>query len=261
MKKNKMMRLASALLVAVLLTTSVISGTYAKYVTKADGSDTARVAKWGVEVKVGGSNLFSEEYEDGNKTVVSVNSDHVVAPGTKNDKGVTFSIKGEPEVAVKVDVKVTGTTGDKIKEVFLKAGTYADMTTGNDENDTFVFAEDYYPVVFTLTNGAGDELAKGKLSEIETYLEGLSGEYDPNENLSTVLGTNVDGDYKLTWAWDFPTTENIERDQKDTLLGNLAVTPDLQAKFVDTRFYPLAVNETYCNNIDFKVAITVTQID
>ena len=43
MKKNKMMRAASALMVATLLTTSVISGTFAKYVTSVNSSDWARI--------------------------------------------------------------------------------------------------------------------------------------------------------------------------------------------------------------------------
>ncbi|MDE6767712.1 MAG: hypothetical protein K2J35_05915, partial [Eubacterium sp.] len=61
MKKNKMMRIASALLVLCLLTTCVISGTFAKYVTSNDGSDSARVAKFGVSVTVSGS-TFAKEY-------------------------------------------------------------------------------------------------------------------------------------------------------------------------------------------------------
>ena len=63
MRKNKMMRAASALLVAVLLTTSTISGTFAKYVTQDSAKDVARVAKWGVELQVEG-NLFGETYVD-----------------------------------------------------------------------------------------------------------------------------------------------------------------------------------------------------
>ena len=55
MKKNKMMRLASAMMVLTLMSTSVISGTFAKYVTKGEATDKARVAKWGVEVIVEGS--------------------------------------------------------------------------------------------------------------------------------------------------------------------------------------------------------------
>ncbi len=50
MKKNKMMRLASVLLIAVMISTSAISGTYAKYVTSGYAEDNARVAKFGVAV-------------------------------------------------------------------------------------------------------------------------------------------------------------------------------------------------------------------
>ena len=74
MKKNRMMRLASILLICVLLTTSVISGTFAKYVTADTGSDNARVAKWGVELIVTGDNLFSNSYNgvDDNANKVTV---------------------------------------------------------------------------------------------------------------------------------------------------------------------------------------------
>ena len=44
MKTNKMMRIASVLLVAVLLTTCVISGTFAKYTTTVSATSTANVA-------------------------------------------------------------------------------------------------------------------------------------------------------------------------------------------------------------------------
>jgi len=46
MKKNKMMRIASVLLVAVLLSTCAISGTYAKYAANITASDSALVAKF-----------------------------------------------------------------------------------------------------------------------------------------------------------------------------------------------------------------------
>ena len=62
MKKNKMMRIASVLLVAVLISTCAISGTFAKYVTRAEGTDTARVAKWGILLTVEGS-AFADKYE------------------------------------------------------------------------------------------------------------------------------------------------------------------------------------------------------
>ena len=138
MRKNKMMRAASALLVAVLLTTSTISGTFAKYVTQDSASDTARVAKWGVELQVEG-NLFGENYvnaiaPDGataaelavesnyNLLAEAPNPDDVVAPGTENDEVFTFSINGKPEVSGQIVVEKL-----EIQNIFLKAGTYGVM--------------------------------------------------------------------------------------------------------------------------------------
>ena len=46
MKKNKRMRTASGLMIAALLTTSMISGTFAKYTTADAAQDSARAAKW-----------------------------------------------------------------------------------------------------------------------------------------------------------------------------------------------------------------------
>ena len=60
MKKNTMMRIASVLMVAVLLSTCAISSTFAKYVSSDSATDTARIAKWGVEVTATG-NAFNVE--------------------------------------------------------------------------------------------------------------------------------------------------------------------------------------------------------
>ena len=63
MKKNKMMRIASVLLVAVILTTCAISGTFAKYVSSADSSDSARVAYWGFNpATMNITDLFANAY-------------------------------------------------------------------------------------------------------------------------------------------------------------------------------------------------------
>lgn len=190
MKKNVMMRLACFLLVAVLISTSAISGTYAKYTTQDAGKDEARVAKWGVELQVIG-NLYGDTYMDNivkdaddtgtNIRVQSVDkAADVVAPGTKNTEGFTFSLKGKPEVDGIVKSTMT------IQNIFLKAGTYGimipvDAGLVNEDNfdefegglyvksgssfalantysgteyytleDYAVVAADYYPVVYAL---------------------------------------------------------------------------------------------------------------
>lgn len=54
MRKSKSMRMASGLLVVTMLSTCMISGTFARYTTQDNASDTARVAKWGVTAVVSG---------------------------------------------------------------------------------------------------------------------------------------------------------------------------------------------------------------
>lgn len=139
MKKNKMCRMASALLILVLLTTSIVGSTFAKYTTTGSVSDTARVAKWGVAVTTSGS-LYSNAYAANAKTdgtadlptawtanpasdaitVAAVaETDDIVAPGTKSfGDGLNFGITGKPEVAVTV------TTTIKTEDIYLEDGTY-----------------------------------------------------------------------------------------------------------------------------------------
>ena len=260
MKKIKTMRAAGALLVATLLSTSAVSGTYAKYVSGDSATDTARVAKFGVVVAASGS-LFSEQYIDapetsGNLTVISsTTGDNVVAPCTNSGDGLTFSITGTPEVAVKLAVEFTNATGNEISEedeIFLAAKNgLPDMTTG-DTTDTFDNADDYYPVVFTLTKGT-DQVATGTLSDIADYLNGTSMNADfiaPNTNLSTAYGT-----YSLTWEWDFDDSDAGTYDKQDTLLGDLAagttLTPDVT----------LTNGTDYNLDCGIQIKISVVQVD
>lgn len=193
MKKNKVIRLATVLLVLTLLTTSVVSGTFAKYTTEDKASDMARVAKWGVELQAVG-NLFSDSYyntavlqNDANLSVQSYNqTDDVVAPGTSNTEGFTFKLNGTPEVKtetkflisaqnifladnqygmmIPVDSDVVNETNfrELYNDLFTKSGTtytrcsadgWSSSATYYTLEDWVNVAADYYPVVYTL---AGD---------------------------------------------------------------------------------------------------------
>ena len=115
MKKNVMMRVASALLVAVLMTTCAISGTFAKYTTTNSGSDDARVARWGFT-----ENTITVDMFDGSYTnVQSSNTDNVLAPGTSKTATISFLPQGgTPEVAytftVTITVTATGANGQAL---------------------------------------------------------------------------------------------------------------------------------------------------
>ena len=167
MKKTKVMRLLSLLLVMTLISTCAISGTFAKYVTRASGEDQARVAKWGVVVSVNGS-TFGTQYKthddtyEGEYSVIAINEDQVVAPGTSSkdlDASLVATVKGTPEVAARYSIE-----GTAVKDVVLPKGTYTDYTNYyfNDEEHengytgTFTLPADYAPIKWNLTITKGD---------------------------------------------------------------------------------------------------------
>lgn len=211
MKKNKMMRFAALLLVAVILTTCAISGTFAKYVTSDYGSDSARVARWGVTITANGD-TFADAYAKesaGNKKVAYATADatvkagtegtKVVAPGTKGDM-VSMTLDGTPEVAVKVTYKAT-----QFK-----------LTNWVVDNN------DYCPLVFKVGENSfkiGDS-GINSVTELETAvknaIESYSKEYYPGTALSGVTAESLN----VSWEWPFSTSD--ENDIKDTALGNAA---------------------------------------
>ena len=234
MKKNKMMRLASALLVAVLLTTCTISGTYAKYVTTNNASDTAQVAKWGVKIEPNGS-MFAKEYVagednrfeyDGEKSVVGRSGLSVdgntdsnrVAPGT-NGTLAQVDLTGRPEVAFNV--------------------TYvADLTLTNWS----VKGNDYCPMVFVVDGKSyGMYLPEGEknvicnsVSELEEKVEAAIADYsenfDPNTNLEEI------DDLEVSWYWlyETPNSEGGNYDVEDTALGDAEIPATVTLEITTT---------------------------
>lgn len=111
MKKNVMMRLSALLLVAVLLTTCVISGTFAKYTSTVSGNDTAKVAKWAWEYN-GGSlqasspltfDLFNTINDTAGGAEESDVADNLIAPGTQGSFMFTFNNQSEVNATVSVN--------------------------------------------------------------------------------------------------------------------------------------------------------------
>ena len=114
MKKNTMMRVASALLVAVLMTTCAISGTFAKYTSTATTNDSARVARWGWGDTKISIDLFKGEYDG---TVQSSDGKDVIAPGTSSTSSITWTPAATfaPEVDYELSFAVVATIPAEIE--------------------------------------------------------------------------------------------------------------------------------------------------
>ena len=251
MKKNKMLRIASVLLVAVLLSTCAISGTFAKYVTTDTSSDSARVAKWGVEITLADDmGAFATTYttdESGDGAYTGANSvassaspaDDVVAPGTKGS--MSFTIQGKPEVAARLTITAEGTP------IKLDAGTYTLEAGKFGANEVSVTTTaTYEPIKFYLgTENINENTTYSyTLSELNAALEALSKNYNPNDD--TLAET-----YYIGWKWDI---------QNAFTNATFTTTPYENASVVDFL-------DTYLGDVDniqtttFQFTIRLEQID
>lgn len=199
MKKNKTMRLAACLLVMVLLTTSMISGTFAKYVTEGSGTDTARVAKFGVSVTANGETFANTYTEEGAAYATVESKDKVVAPGTDGEM-VSVKLSGQPEVTVKVSYEGSFDISDN----WMVDGVF------------------YCPLVITVNNtpidGATFSSAEAFEAAVNKAITDYSAEFGPGTDLSAedVAGAAL----AISWKWPF--SVSTANDAKDTWLGNQA---------------------------------------
>ena len=199
MKKNRMMRLAAFLLVCVLLTTSVISGTYAKYVSTTTDSDSARVAKWGFgTASIAFEDLFAASY-----TNVAAGTDDmaIIAPGTAGEVTFAFEATGSaPEVAYKITVDTNGSS-----------------IYGSIENNP--------NIVWQL-----DENGFDTWDEMLADIAGLSQETVAANALPENFGEGES--HTIYWKWIFDEkaankeADTVNKDEMDTEMGNGAVTTE-----------------------------------
>lgn len=220
-KKNVLMRSAGLLLVLVLVTSCFVGSTFAKYTVGGTGSDTARVAKFGVNVTANGT-MFAREYaaddrSAGTITKSVISTDKVVAPGTKGNMA-SMTLTGTPEVAVRVSYAVNK---------FELKGWTTDGTT------------EYCPLVFTVGTAsykigdAGITSVSDLQDKVKAAITAYSKDYEANTDLSGVGADSL----KVSWAWAFEGD-----DAKDTALGSRAA-------------------EDKAATVELEITTTVTQID
>ena len=184
MKKNKMMRIASVLLVAVLLSTCAISGTFAKYTSTVTGSDSVTVAKWSIEVndtEIAVNNpsvtfdLFATnaQYdEEGNDVAVER-----IAPGTKGS--FNFKVENTSEVSVKYTIKFTATFPEGIDSTRFKFYSDAAMTQELTATDG----------KYTAANAVEVEVGDTTAKVVNVYWQWTFGE-DENDTALGILAQN-----------------------------------------------------------------------
>ncbi len=247
-KKNVMMRVASGLGVAVLLTTCAISGTFAKYTSSVSGTDQARVAKWGFEApaSIEINDLFS--YSDSGVLNTDGTVTGLIAPGTTNSETFGFSYDttsnsvAKPEVAYTFTVAATGECGNTIK---------------NNSNIKWYLDNALAPAYTGTGTDADPQYKAGSWDALIQAINALDGEagengktYAANTLPTAFYGTTINGaaTHSVKWEWvyetadDTTTTENEQsaQDTTDTGMGNaddlaeVKLTITITATQVDT---------------------------
>ena len=266
MKKNKMMRIASILMVVTLLSTCAISGTFAKYVTKVSGEDQARVAKWGILLELTAGDVFDKTYpahdEDTDLELTVEADEKVVAPGTSS-KDVDGSIKGKatgkPEVATRYALSVA-----EFEDIILPAGTYTDYTEAVKGADgkyaytkTFTLEKDYTPVKWDLlingkslakyiveNSGQAEALARYGLTEAGVSLT------DAKAIAAKVADLGVESVVAEMIAQKIPGATNFMIDME-----NLSISIDVPANTEVTYEFELVWNWAFVNGAEISTGI------
>ena len=275
---KKKITVLGALLMAVVVTGYSVAGTYAKYVSKVDLTDEARVARWNLTAadtctadsngnwsckKATALKLFDESYtekgtEGGIVYVKSLDGDKVVAPGTTGQYQVNLS--GEMEVRHKFDIKFglkadaeKGLSADPIAVSYEKDATTGELRIGSYEQ----YANKYNPIKFTVSFFEGNtnyvNVSDNDLAVLQTKINAaLAGkEFEPAKRLGYSL--------RITWEWK-PTNEvtGLSSDEVDALDTYMAKN---LTKWVN--YGPAAedVDLSGINgNTQFDLEITATQV-
>ncbi len=255
-------KFVAILAVLCMITSAFVGSTLAKYTTSTEGSDKARVAKFGVVLTAASNSNFSTEYEDTTNglTVKSSTTDSVVAPGTADANGITFTIDGTPEVATKLTIEMSNN-----EEVFLAAGTYTDYTKRAEDGSykTFTLDDNYYPVKFTLKQTEGYYNNNGTIETVTNPVTIVDGKTLADVKSAVEAASmpkidanaKLDATYVLTWEWAFDNNQ----DAADTYLGNLAAD-----KLGNTTTFGYSASDEgtkYNLDINYDIKFVVEQID
>jgi len=218
MKKIVTMRFAGILLITAVLTTGVIGGTFAKYVSKAQGTATATVANWTVEVNdtniTDGSEFTVDFVENWASDKAGTVEEGMLAPGTSGH----FTVAVENTSGVDIDYTTTATIEND----------------GAGENKKI-------PMQLSVVKWSG-----ASAPDAGTYTMSSYSSDDANEDeIEKIAGKNVESStgvdkYEVYWKWKSDNDDN----SVDTEIGTLETPATYTVNFAITANQAKQASET-----------------
>lgn len=120
-KKRNTLRIAFLLLVLCMISTVMLSGTFAKYTDTYAGQDTALVARWQFEAKEGETllgdankqlDLFGHLYNTNMNQ--KADDDYIIAPGVSDEFTIAMSFLSDVDAMVTVDFDLDDSVKDSV---------------------------------------------------------------------------------------------------------------------------------------------------
>jgi hypothetical protein len=223
-EKNKnTFRIGALLLVACLISSVMLSGTFAKYTSEYAGQDTALVARWDLTMTNGETefsvapnvatlDLFSHSYDE--NILSTAGTQKIIAPGVSGDFVLSLTNNSDVAAEIKFDISKTGA------EIPMQFA----ITDGEDFDFDTADAATIYADVVDLTT------ALNKLGPSDGNIQ-LAASDDESNSKSTI---------KVHWRWPF------ERGTEAALVAN------------DTADTNLGITSVTDNRTEYKLTITVT---
>lgn len=190
--------IATVLLCAVFVTTSVLSTTFAKYTTTGElDSETARVAKWGIKLSNSSDVDYSWSVVENGTPITAATSGstdkNIIAPGTSGYLAC-FKVTGNPEVAHNVTMNFNVTIGDGYKKLI-----------GQD---------DYFPILISVGRARYDDsdaiidrkelhyyVPKSGIDTLEKLKQTVSGNTFTDNIAPNGWSDSDYAEYYVRWDW------------------------------------------------------------
>ncbi|NMA13993.1 MAG: hypothetical protein GX930_02000 [Clostridia bacterium] len=229
--KRNTLRIAFLLLVLCMISTVMLSGTFAKYTSEYAGQDTALVARWNFTAQgyVGEGteqlDLFSHAYDKYINERNGDNGDYIIAPGVEDEFTIEMSFLSDVDAKVTVDFDNNGSS--VVEGVYLPIEYY--VVGDTTENwVTLDELENRFVSVLKKVYGSNVSEAPGDNSPANTFMFNKSG-VETNE--ATTISQTV------KWRWAFDGTEQKEGfaeelksdNDRDTAWGNASASASASA--------------------------------
>jgi hypothetical protein len=218
MRKDVLVRLAGLAIMLTLISSALVSGTYAKYASAVSGSDTVRVAKFAFNLKdnktgavVGSQSVGAAEFD-----IFSTTDDGLydngqggtfIAPGTTGSFGLTLENLSEVDVKASFEFKETNEG---------KVPIYYTIGVGEDSQR--------YSSVLTGQYADGD----GQYADMDAFEDAMAAETEVLEATNGTVATTKT--VTVNWTWAFESAGAEQSDKTDTDLGVGTATVKLDVK-------------------------------